>query len=49
MANCEALVVFSDKKVRAGTEYAVPLLGLCEGTVHHELELNHVRKQNLFG
>jgi hypothetical protein len=45
----EALVVFSDKKVHAGPEYAVPLLGLCEETVHNELELDHVRKQNLFG
>ena len=45
----EALVVFSDKKVHAEPECAVPLLGLCEETVHHELELNHVRKQDLFG
>jgi hypothetical protein len=37
----EALVIFSDKKVHAGSECAVPLLGLCEETVHSELELNH--------
>jgi len=45
----KALVVFSDKKVHAGPEYAVPLLGLCEESVRNELELHHVRKQNLFG
>jgi hypothetical protein len=35
----EALVIFSDKKVHAGPEYAVPLLGLCEETIHNELPL----------
>ena len=36
----EALVIFSDKKVHAGPECAVPLLGLCEETVRNEIELN---------
>ena len=44
----EALVIFSDKKVHAGPECAVPLLGLCEETVRNELEWNHMRKQDLF-
>lgn len=45
----EALVIFSDKKLRAGPEYALPLLDLSEETVRNELELNQVGKQNLFG
>ncbi len=36
----EALIIFSDKKVHAGPECAVPLLGLREETVRKELELN---------
>jgi hypothetical protein len=36
----EALVIFSDKKVHAGPECVVPLLGLREGTVRNELGLN---------
>jgi hypothetical protein len=36
----EALVIFSDKKVHAGPECPVPLLGLCEETIRNQLELN---------
>ena len=45
----EALVIFSDKKVHAGPECAVPLLGLCEETVRNELELNRRGEARLFG
>jgi hypothetical protein len=36
--NGEALVIFSDKRVHAGPECAVPLLGLCEETIRNQLE-----------
>jgi hypothetical protein len=45
----DALVIFSDKKVRAGPEYAVPLLGLCEESVRTQSELHRHREARLSG
>jgi hypothetical protein len=45
----EALVIFSDKKVHAGPECAVQLLGLCEESVRNQLELNRRGEARLSG